>query len=301
MINSHISRCVWLVDTLRRFGSLTLRQINELWENTLLYDEQSISRKTMSKYRELIQDVFDINIAYDPSTYEYRIAEENVFAKSVSSWLLDSLSINGALAGAADIANRIFLEDIPSARTHLGSFIDAIRQNRRIRLDYHPFTRLYPNKNIEIEPYLLKLFKQRWYVVSRNVDENRIKTYALDRMSKVQILDQTFDKEIPIDPATYFDGAYGIVVGHNEVKKVVLKVSPRQAKYFAALPLHSSQTQMMSDKFSLFTYHLRITDDFVSELLSYGDAIEVLEPHELRIRIKHELLSALSPYTASDM
>ena len=60
--------------------------------------------------------------------------------------------------------------------------------------------------------------------------------------------------------------------------------------------MHSSQTETVSDKFSLFTYNIRLTDDFVSELLSYGPKITILEPPELRAMIKSSLRDTLRNY-----
>ena len=78
---------------------------------------------------------------------------------------------------------------------------------------------------------------------------------------------------------------------------VKLKVEARQAKYFRALPLHPSQEEMVNDKYSIFTYRLRITPDFVSELLSYGPRITVLSPPELKTMVLSDLRAALANYT----
>ena len=148
-----------------------------------------------------------------------------------------------------------------------------------------------------LEPYFLKLFKQRWYVVGRHVAEDRIKTYALDRMTDVVVLPEIFRERDDFDAEEYFRYSYGIVVSQGDVRKVVLKVDTRQAKYFNALPLHHSQHETLHDNYSLFTYQLRITDDFVEELLSHGPRVTVLEPPELRARMRHELAEALNAYT----
>ncbi|MDE6130104.1 MAG: WYL domain-containing protein [Muribaculaceae bacterium] len=53
---------------------------------------------------------------------------------------------------------------------------------------------------------------------------------------------------------------------------------------------------MVHDEFSDFHYRLRITDDFVSELLSYGSRIRVISPPELKARLCSEYEQALSQY-----
>ncbi|MBR6431496.1 MAG: WYL domain-containing protein, partial [Muribaculaceae bacterium] len=71
---------------------------------------------------------------------------------------------------------------------------------------------------------------------------------------------------------------------------------PTQAKYFRALPLHSSQQEEVHDNYSLFTYNMRITYDLKEELMSHGASIEVLEPKELKMLIHDELERALKNY-----
>ena len=80
-------------------------------------------------------------------------------------------------------------------------------------------------------------------------------------------------------------------------KTIKLKVDQRQAKYFRALPLHPSQQEMLNDKYSIFTYHLRITPDLVAQLLSYGPAVTVLSPPELRAMLLTDLRATLANYT----
>ncbi len=165
-----------------------------------------------------------------------------------------------------------------------------------MKFDYHPYTRSRPTTGVVVEPYFLRLFKQRWYLVSRNVEEDRIKTYALDRMKSVKLTGESFEFDESFDMENYFTDSYGIVVTHNDPRKIVLRTTPRQAKYLRALPLHHSQQETISDSFSLFTYRMRLTDDFISELLSHGPEITVLEPPELRAMMETSLRESLKNY-----
>ena len=297
MARESINRCVWLVDTIRRYGRITRRQLDECWMRSPLSQGKPFSRRTFYNHRDAVEELFNLRIECDSATYEYYIAHDNSGSESITNWLLNSMSLQDTLAGSHEVADRIFVEDVPSAREHLGTFIDCLKQKHTIRFSYHPYSRTLPTPGVEIEPYFIKLFKQRWYVIGLNVAEKRIKTYALDRMKDVVALPETFRMPDDFDAQTYFKDAYGIVVDQSEVRKIVLKVDARQAKYFAALPLHPSQRQTVSDRFSLFTYNMRITDDFVEELLSHGSRVTVLEPPELRARIRQELSDALSAYT----
>lgn len=297
MANQTLTRCVWLVDTIRRFGRITRRQLEEAWERSPYSDGKKLSRRTFCNHRDMAEELFDVNIACDPKTFEYYIEEAHGNGGSVTDWLLDSVALNDVLVGAREITDRIFVENVPSAREHLSTIIDALKEHHPVRFDYHPYTRSIPTKGIVIEPYFLKLFKQRWYMVGHVGAENRIKTYALDRVKNAKILPEVFEEDPTFDIAGYFKYSYGIVVTHNEPRKVVLRTNPKRAKYLRALPFHDSQTETVSDKYSLFTYFMRITDDFVAELLSYGPEITVVEPPELRAMIVSSLQESIKNYT----
>ncbi|MDE6287229.1 MAG: WYL domain-containing protein [Muribaculaceae bacterium] len=295
MARETVNRCVWLVDTIRRYGRITRRELDELWLRSSLSDGKVFSRRTFYNYRDMIEELFSLRIECNTTTYEYYIAEDTSQRESMSNWMLNSLSLNNILTGSREVSDRIFVEDIPSSREHLGIIVEALKGNHPVRFDYHSYTRSLP-RAVVIEPYFIKLFKQRWYLIGRVTDEDRIKTYALDRMKNVAQLPEPFKPDPTFDAETYFRDAYGIVVTQNEPRKVVLKTDSRQAKYLAALPLHHSQSQTVADGYSLFTMKLRITDDFVEELLSHGPRITVLEPPELRARMKRELSEALEKY-----
>lgn len=295
MARETITRCVWLIDTLRRYKRLTRSELERLWQASPMSDGSALSRRTFYNYRDMVEQLFNLRIECDQSTYEYFIAEDSTQRESIANWMLNSLSMNRLLTDSHEVADRIFVEDVPSAREYLGIIIDAIKQNNLVRLSYHSYTRVLPAL-VTIEPYFVRLFKQRWYLVGRVPAEGRVKTYALDRMKDVTALNDTFIPDPTFDAATYFKDSYGIVVTRSDVKKVVLKVDSHQAKYFAALPLHHSQYQTVSDGYSLFTLWIRITDDFIEELLSHGSRVTVLEPAELRARMKRELSDALANY-----
>lgn len=296
MANQTITRCAWLVDTIRRYGRITRRQLEDAWLNSPYSDGRALSRRTFCNHRDMAEELFNVNIECDPATFEYYIEGDNDNRGSVTDWLLDSVTFNDVLTGAREITDRIFVESVPSAREHLSTVIDALKGHHPLKFNYHPYTRSTPTRDIEIEPYFLKLFKQRWYMVGRVVAENKIKTYALDRVKNATMLPETFEDDPDFDIAGYFRHSYGIVVTHTDPRKIVLRVTPRRAKYLRALPFHDSQFETVGDSYSLFTYQMRLTDDFLAELLSYGPEITVLEPPELRAMVINSLKESLRNY-----
>ena len=297
MARNMINRYVWLVDTISRYGRITLKDLNAAWLRSEISEGKPLARRTFFHYRDGVEEMFDINIQCDKATFEYYIddtgGEENA---RLLSWLVDSVSMSGTLSNARYISSRIMLENVPSAREHLPVVIDALKQNRRIRFSYKSYTRALPTDGIVLEPYFVKIFKQLWYVIGLNVKDNLIKTYSLDRMSNLNLLQDSFVMPDNINPSEFFKDCFGIITNQNSAKRIVLRVEPTQAKYFRALPLHSSQQEEVHDQYSIFTYRMRITYDLKEELMSHGASIEVLEPQELKTLIRTELEQALKNY-----
>ena len=297
MARNLINRYVWLVDTISRYGRITFPDLNRVWINSPISEGKPLARRTFFHYRDAVEEMFAISIKCDKATFEYYIVndgEEN--NARLRSWLVDSVSMSGMLSNAHDISERIMLENVPSAREHLPVIIDALKQNRRIRFSYKSYVRALPTDGIVLEPYFVKIFKQLWYVIGLNVKDGLIKTYSLDRISQLNLLQDTFTMPAGIKPSEFFKDCFGIITNQNSPKRIVLRVEPTQAKYFRALPLHRSQQEEVHDNYSIFSYVMRITYDLKEELMSHGASIEVLEPKELKTLIRTELQQALNNY-----
>lgn len=297
MTQNLISRYIWLIDTLRRRGRLTRKQINELWmQSSLSRNGGAMCRRTLYNYKNAIAEIFGIVIEWDSSTFEYYIVEGDDKNNKFTNWLLNASAVSEALAESHDISDRILLEDVPSAREFLPVILKSLKTSTRIRFDYHNYTRSRPTPGIVLEPYLTRIFKQRWYVVGMNVSENKIKTYALDRMQKVNDTGVVFPVPEWFDVLSYFEHSFGIIVNDSAPRDIVIRTSHHNAKYLAALPLHHSQQQTVHDQYCLFRYRMRITDDLVEELLSQGSRIVVEQPRELRMRLLDEFKKGVKAY-----
>ncbi len=297
MSKNLLSRYIWLIDTIRRHGSISRDRLNELWLESPISEGERLPRRTFYNYRNAIEELFKINIECNASTYEYYISDSgDHHNESVTDWMLNSAAISNVLNNARDVSHQIFLEDVPSARQHLDAVLDALKSHRQLRFDYSNYTRSQATPGVAVEPYFLKIFRQRWYVTGRNAAEDTVKTYALDRMSEVSVTQVPFEIPKSFDAEAYFHDSFGIVFTHGEVKDVAIRTDALQAKYFRALPLHHSQKEMIHDNYSVFTFRLRLTPDFVQELLSYGPKVTVLSPPELRAMIVSSLQESLKNY-----
>ncbi|MDE6395202.1 MAG: WYL domain-containing protein [Duncaniella sp.] len=296
MARNLLGRYIWLIDTIRRYGSITREQLNRLWMRSPYSDGEPLPRRTFYNYRAAIEELFSISIECNPATYEYYIASGDTRQEGVTDWLLNSAAMSNVLSTVSDVSDRIFLEDIPSARMYLSQIVSALREHRAVHFTYRPYTRSTPTPGVVVEPYFLKIFRQRWYLTGRNVIDGKVKTYALDRMEDVTLDDETFTPDPTFDAESYVRDTFGIVFSQGEPKEVALRTDPRQAKYFRALPLHHSQREAVHDNYSIFYYKLRLTPDFLQELLSLGPKVTVIAPPELRAMVKTSLRETLALY-----
>lgn len=296
MSRNLLARYIWLIDTIRRYGAITREKLNELWMQSPYSDGSPMPRRTFYNYRGAIEELFNINIECNPTTYEYYIDSGDSHQASVTDWLLNSAAMSNVLSSVRDVSERIFLEDVPSARLYLSQVISALRERHPLHFTYRPYTRINPTRDVVIEPYFLKIFKQRWYVTGFNIRDNSIKTYALDRMADVSLGSDTFTMDPDFDPENFVRDSFGIVFTQGETHEVVIRANSRRAKYLRALPLHHSQREEIHDSFSDFHYRLRLTPDLVQELLSLGSEVKIMAPPELRAMVTNALRLALEQY-----
>ena len=92
--------------------------------------------------------------------------------------------------------------------------------------------------------------------------------------------------------------SYGIFIDEKEKpQRIVIRAFGDMRKYIRDLPLHHSQEiKNEGDDYTDYTYYIRPSVDFIAELLSMGDKIEVLSPDSLRERIRAEHLKAARRY-----
>lgn len=298
MAKELFNRYVWLIDLLQRYGRLTRREIDELWMRSEYSEGKPMARRTFMNYRQAIQEMFDVNIECDPSTYEYYIEDpEALEGNGARVWALNTLSVNTLLNESQELRDRIVLENIPSGQKFLRQVFEAMKESRMVWLSYHSFRRITGSRTL-VAPYFVKLFRQRWYVVGLPEGERRIKTYALDRVTSLELSDRTFVYPEGFEPADYFKDCFGITYGEQPAEEVVLRVSALQANYLRTLPLHESQVESeRGDSHSVFRYRLKITPDLVQELyaLSFWQA-EVLAPQSLREAVAARLAESLAGY-----
>lgn len=297
-----LNKYVWLIDTVRRAGSNGIT-FGDICRKYQYYDAISggsaYNLRTFHNHRKDIAEIFGIEIRCDSDGYRYYIADEDDI-KGVSQfrhWLLESVSVNNVIAQNKKICERILLEEIPSAEQSLPTWLNAIHENRMVQFDYSPFWTDDVIHYAGFIPLCIKLFKRRWYVVGR-CEHKKDKIYSLDRMTNVELESESFILPKDYDAVAFFSGSYGIYVDKSiPIEMIKLKATTSMANYLRSLPLHISQKEVRrTNEYSLFCLSIRPTSDFIQEIMSFGDSVEVLSPIGLRNIIKEKLFKMCKIY-----
>lgn len=293
-----ISRYVWIVDTLTRYERLTRDQLNKLWVRCRLSGGEPMPERTFYNYRRAIEENFQVEISCDNHGRYFIDRDRSRQSRAFTNWMLDSYAVSTAIQGADLPADRVELEDVPSAREFLPTVLEAIRECRKILFTYAGFNRSRAERGIAYRPYFLKRYKQRWYMIGLREKSGDIRTYALDRVKEMVVADETFKMPPDLMIGDLFGNIVGVTSSQAEVRTVRLRTTPQQAKYFRALPLHPSQMEEVHDNYSIFTYFLKLNYELVHEILALGDSVKVIDPPELRVMVVSQLKSALAQYSS---
>ena len=289
---------IWLVNTIYKAKSISLSEINDKWVETDMSGGVELSRTTFHRHRIAIEEMFGIYIDCDRKNgFKYYIGNEYVLQEySVQNWMLSTLSVSNLLGESMSLHDRILLENIPSGGEKLKQVIKAMKESRKLSITYRRYG-ANESRTFDLEPYCIKLFVRRWYLLGRFSDKG-MTTFSLDRIEKLVINDEKFKVDGEFDAASYFDESFGVMVDERmKPEKVVIRAYGYEPYYLRDLPLHHSQREIKStDEYCDFELHLKPTSDFKAKLLSRGEWIEILEPKALAEEIIEWHQKAINRY-----
>lgn len=274
---------IWLVNTIHQAGRITFADINKRWLDTEMSGGVEMARTTFYRHKCAIEEMFGIYIDCDKKNgSKYYIGNDYVLHdNSVQNWMLSTLSVNSFLADSMSLNDRILLENVPSGGEKLKLLIKAMKESRKISITYRRYGG-HATRTFDLEPYCVKLFGQRWYLLGRFADKG-LATFSLDRMLEIKMNDEKFKFDEEFDAASYFSDCFGVMLDeHSKPERVLIRAYGYEPHYLRDLPLHLSQREIQStDEYCDFELRLKITSDFKSKLLSRGEWIEILEPKAL--------------------
>ncbi|MEE3483985.1 MAG: WYL domain-containing protein [Bacteroidales bacterium] len=291
---SLISKYVWVIDTIYRRRKISFKELNERWvRDTDISRGLDIPKRTFDNWRSAIWDLFHISIVNENrGEYRYYIENEgDINDGELRSWLYNTFCVSNAVTNSQSVKDRILLEYVPSGQAYLQTIIEAMKENRVLNMTYHSFWK-DEEKIYDVQPYCVKLFRQRWYMVAQGTcHDGEPRIYALDRIQELTVKDETFEMPKDWDAKEYFDGCFGIITDQQVEKQIIrIKASASQANYIRSLKIHESQKEVeCNEEYSIFSFFLRPQFDFQQELLKNGEEIEVLEPLWFRNEIGEKI------------
>ena len=174
------------------------------------------------------------------------------------------------------------------------------RKNRtNIRTNGPDFSPAERPKLRILHPILLREVSDSWYVIGYDAASGSERTFALDRMSELELLDDPCDVPPTIlnNVSELFEHIYGITDSHGPVEDIILSFSPLFGRYITAKPIHQTQ-EVLSDTDTECVVRLRLAPnrDLLMHLRSYGEHLTILQPASLVQEMKESLVATMAKY-----
>lgn len=295
-IRDSLSRHNLIISLLRKKPSTLIEILNYLSERSQQEGyNYEISDRTLSRDLEAIRSLYNIDIQYNRSKRSYVIESEQ---SEANDRILEAFDITNALNFSERLTDYIFFEKRkPKGTENLYGILHAIKNRYQIEFTYQAFWSDSPDNRV-VEPYGLKEFNNRWYIVSNDRKDNQIKSFALDRLSNLEITTKRFKFPANFSVAAYYKYCFGIMSPNAEKpEEVILSFNPHKGKYIKSLPLHETQEVLVDNETELrVRLTVFVTHDFKMELLSHGKEVRVIGPQMLIDELRETLKDALQYY-----
>ncbi len=170
----------------------------------------------------------------------------------------------------------------------------AILNQKPLLIEYKSFKAATSQEQIYF-PYLLKEYRNRWFLICKPKSQNNLITLALDRIEKFETLEnehfQSFDR---VDFDTYFDDVIGVTKTlRDESQKVIFVIDKPNAPYVKTKPIHESQKIISEDENgTTFSIQVVLNYELEREILGFAENIKVLAPRLLVKKIQRRIESA---------
>ncbi len=276
---------------MERKGPMTLKEINDSYQYSSLYEGDDILPRTFLRYKDFIEVNFPCYIEYNNRTGKYELhRHKNLYGEddSLFDYLLSAYHIEGMSELALKHRDKIILTEAPTGVENVQIILEAIDKKRGIECDYYSFNKKSV-KQQKLIPYFLRTWENRWYLVAEPDNHHHGQSvFALERMDNIRLTEEKMIPSKNITADEYFDGSFG--VNHSDDQKperILIKVYNTQVEYVKALPIHESQKEIeATDEWSIFEYRIIPCFNFYQQLLWHREKIEILESQSVRDEMK---------------
>ena len=300
----YISRYLLILKKLKANPNSSFVELKKYIENNFEYmqmqDETlqvAFGLRTFQRDVREIRNNFGIDIEYSRENKGYFISNSESENMNFQR-RMDAFDMFNSLNLAQNLNQYIHLERRrPQGTEHIYGILHAIKNKVQVAFSYQKFWEAEITQRI-LEPYGLKEFRQRWYVMGKEKKNGEVRTFGLDRITKLEVSNRKFEFPVNFNIEEYFKYSFGII-GPNGKKpeEIILSFDAVQGKYIKTLPLHVDQEILFENKDELrLKLFLFITDDLIMELLSFGENMMVIKPKSLAKLMKDEHKKAYQQY-----
>ena len=178
----------------------------------------------------------------------------------------------------------------------LGDLFNAILYKKVLQVEYQSFKSDVITA-LEIHPYYLKQYNNRWFLIGNNPEFENLTNLALDRIVSFEAVNTEYENT-DINFNEYFDDIIGVsILPESIVSKITLFATPDLAPYIMTKPLHGSQKKIANNETG-FTFSIEVIPNHELEklILSFGEGLKVVEPDSFKNKIKQRLIRSLANY-----
>ncbi len=259
------------------------------------YGYQRITGRTLERDIADIDELFGIGISFNRTRQGYFIRENYGDYDERVCELMMNFDLLNALDRDQNLSTFVLAEHHrPLYSEWLMPLVKAIHDLHPVEFDYVDYRNGCSEKHFSVLPHYLKESNQRWYLLA--YDGAVMKTFGVDRIRRLCVLEnETFERNTDISVDDLFHDCYGLWNDPNiPVEDIELRYDALDGRFIKSAPIHHSQRILADTPDELrISLRLRITNDFVMELLSRSRSLEVVKPQHLRERIRHIYEEAL--------
>ena len=296
---TYLARYSLIIKRLEK-GPATFEQLSNFFETeSEVHDKDYIiAKRTFQRDLKDIYSQLNIEIVNEKKgDYRYYIKSKPE-TQEHSQRLLESYQIINAINAAEEFKDIVFLETRkPKGLENFYGLLYAIKNKKIVNFQHIKFWDDIITQR-KVHPLGLKESQGRWYLIAVDTKDDKLKTFGLDRINDLEISKTSFRESYNYNLQDQFKHTFGITNdGLEKPETVRLKFSYDQGQYIKNFPLHNSQKIIIeNDKEVIIELYVFLSWDFIKEILSWGQELEVLSPKILKKEIKNALTNSLKIY-----
>ena len=301
-----VERLLTLIQALQSGRSKTADDLAEL---------AGVSRRTIFRDLELL-DRAGIRFVYDRETRRYS-AEQTTLLRPVTLTHPEALALmlgirqllssrlmpDESVAASAGLKLESMLP--PAIRDYCGPLLERIEirgdpasepesilqaiavlqsalvNETKVRVQYDSY---FEGKVINevLHPYRLAYIHRGWYLIAFNETNCDVRTYKVERILSLKVLDVSYTIDPAFDLEDYFGNAWLMIRGDKRYHVKVRFLKKVAANVDEIVWHKTQQTTYEADGSLLFEVDVDGIEEISWWILGYGDQAQVLEPPELR-------------------